>query len=87
MVYEIRYEISGRSGSAFVRADSDEEALSTFREEWSEYGDEPPLAPWIVARWTVGLGRPPPRGARRGSTPRRGLWARHVGGPGQRARL
>lgn len=48
----LRYNVAYEGGSKFVVATSDEEALRIFREEWSEYGDEPPAC-WIEQRWTM----------------------------------
>jgi hypothetical protein len=49
MLYEIRYEVNGREVSKGVRADSCEEALAKFREDWSPCPeDEPPAAPWVA---------------------------------------
>jgi hypothetical protein len=50
--YEIGYESKTGSGTKFVLATSDAEALRLFREEWEEYGDEAPTC-WIVGRWAV----------------------------------
>ena len=52
MLYEIRYEINGREGSKGVRAESEDEALTKFRADWSDYGDEAPAAPHVAACWS-----------------------------------
>jgi hypothetical protein len=53
MLYEISFEFCGSAGTKFVRAGSDEEALAKFKDDWSDYGDTPPVSSWVSARWTV----------------------------------
>ncbi len=45
-LYTVRYESSTFSGSRQVMAQSPAEALTRFREEWSEQGDEVPTC-WV----------------------------------------
>lgn len=56
MRYEISYEINGQSGSRFVVADSDESALSLFRAEWAQHGDEFNGSCWVSGRWSLVAG-------------------------------
>jgi len=51
--YEIRYESATGSGTAFVLADTDEQAMEIFRLDWAATGDPVP-SHWIVARWAIG---------------------------------
>lgn len=52
MRFEISYERADRSGSKFVLARTDDEALAKFREQWEEFGDPAPSA-WVSGRYAM----------------------------------
>jgi hypothetical protein len=56
MRYEFSYETATSSGSAFVTADSADQAEAQFCEDWEEHGDSVP-SHWITATWSVEGGK------------------------------